>query len=383
MAPSAGKRRTATGRTLGSGLGRRPRQRPEESGSAKRRRPRDSVFIPLLTVWVVVLFLLLMLVFWAKGNPFRSFSARPKVTDTAAVSEPRQAGRTPQERAPAPAASPARPMSAVQKNSAQGGSESKQNPVVASVPKAPPVSPTPPGVPEKPPVGRIALVIDDFGYDVKIARKFINLPFPMTLAVLPHLPHTREVAALAAAHGHEVLLHMPMEPHGYPNNDPGRGALLVAMAPDEMVSRIDKALKEIPSARGVNNHMGSKFTEDPEAMRVVLGHLKARGLYYLDSYTSAHSNALSVARELGLSCIQRDIFLDHEPTEAFIRRQLEELIRLAKLEGRAVAIGHPYPVTLKVLEEKVLDFEKDGIQVVPLKTLLQEAPKENEVKAGA
>ncbi|MEJ5348836.1 MAG: divergent polysaccharide deacetylase family protein [Desulfosoma sp.] len=244
--------------------------------------------------------------------------------------------------------------------------------MVAAVPKPPVEPPVPPTVPEKPALARVALVIDDFGYDLKIARKFINLPLPLTFSVLPHLPHTREVAALAAAHGHEVLIHMPMEPHGYPATNPGKGALLVAMTPQEMVAQIEKALKENPYARGLNNHMGSKFTEDPEAMRVVLQYLKSRGFYYLDSYTSGRSVAVSVAREIGVTCAQRDIFLDHEPTEEFVRRQIAELIRRARVQGEAVAIGHPHPITLKVLQEEAETFQKEGIEIVPLKKLWQE-----------
>jgi len=111
--------------------------------------------------------------------------------------------------------------------------------------------------------------------------------------------------------------------------------------------------------------------------------LKDRGFYYLDSYTSAQSVGLSVAQELGMPCMKRDIFLDHEPTEVFVRRQVEELIRRAKVEGKAVAIGHPHPVTLKVLEQEAGTFEKEGIEVVPLKKLLEGASAENGAKAGA
>jgi len=336
-----------------------------------------------VTVWVVVLFLLVALVFWAKGNPFRPSAIKTKKGSAAVVSVPRPTESPSQEEAPKQPRPPIRSPEERPEKPAGEGEVSKERAVVASVPAPPAPPPAVPMPPEKPPVARVALVIDDFGFDMKIARKFIKVPLPLSFSVLPHLAHTREVAALAAAQGHEVLVHMPMEPHSYPTSDPGRGALLLAMTPQEMVSRLDQALAENPYARGINNHMGSKFTENPHAMRIVLGHLKERGLYFLDSYTSSDSAAPTVARELGMPCLKRDIFLDHEPNEKFVRNQIEELIRRAKIEGYAVAIGHPHAVTLKVLLEEAPRFEKEGIEVVPLKKLLEEVPIENGVKAGA
>uniref|UniRef100_A0A832A1W7 Divergent polysaccharide deacetylase family protein n=1 Tax=Desulfacinum infernum TaxID=35837 RepID=A0A832A1W7_9BACT len=378
MASTQGKKRPA-GAPVRGAAAQRSRRSPAGSAGAQRKQPKDSVFLPLVTVWVVILFLLVTLLYWTRGNPFRAVPSGVKGKETASVAVPR-----PEKQASSEKPSPAKRSNAeTEEDDSRDGEKPKGNAVVASVPSVPPGPPVAPVPPKKPPVARVALVIDDFGHDVKIARKFIHLPLPMTFSVLPHLPHTEEVAALAAAHGHEVMLHMPMEPHGYPKTDPGRGALLVAMTPQQIVSEIDKALKENPYARGINNHMGSKFTEDPQAMKIVLRHLKDRGFYYLDSYTSPHSVGLSVAQELGMPCMKRDIFLDHEPTEAFVRRQVEELIRRAKVEGQAVAIGHPHPVTLKVLEQKAETFEKEGIEVVPLKKLLEGAATENGATAGA
>ncbi len=369
MATTQGKRPISTGKRTGALLGQRTRRGAATSGQTGRKAPKESVFVPLLTVWIVVLLILLTLVFWAKGNPFRTSSVEIKGKQAAQVSVP--SSQTQPPRAATPVTSN-RPLEEEAPKTPRPKADSQEPSVVAAVPKPPVEPPVPPTVPEKPAVARVALVIDDFGYDLKIARKFINLPLPLTFSVLPHLPHTREVAALAAAHGHEVLVHMPMEPHGYPAANPGKGALLVAMTPQEMVAQIEKALKENPYARGLNNHMGSRFTENPEAMRVVLQYLKSRGFYYLDSYTSGRSVAVSVAREIGVTCGQRDIFLDHEPTEEFVRRQIAELIRRAKVQGEAVAIGHPHPATLKVLQEEAETFEKEGIEIVPLRKLWQE-----------
>lgn len=377
MTATQGKRRSTTGPRTRIGSRRRPRT--GASASSARKPGKESVFVPLLTVWIVALFLLVTLVLWTKGNPFHRSAKGSKETRTAAVSLPSSQGPTPQEKKPAV---PERPFQEEAFQAARPNGRLQETPAVASVPKTPPGPVMPPTVPKKPAVGRVALVIDDFGHDLAMARKFIDLSLPVTFSVLPHLPHTREVAALAAAHGHEVLLHMPMEPHDYPKTNPGPGALLVAMTPQQMVAEIDKALKENPYARGVNNHMGSKFTEDLEAMRVVLQHLRSKDFYFLDSYTSGRSAALSVARELGMLCTQRDIFLDHEPTEGFVRRQIGELIRRAKLQGQAVAIGHPHPVTLRVLQEEADSFAKEGIEVVPLKKLLEEPSGKNGAESG-
>lgn len=382
MALTQGKKRPGSGKVLRHGAGRRPRHDTAGSGGNRKTRPRDSVFVPLLTVWIVVLFLLVIVLYWTRGSLFQTAVPGTKRMETAAaVPVPERQASSPKDSSPA--SSLGSSAGETREKKGHEGQTPKGGAVVASVPKVAPEPPAAPLPPEKPPAGRAALVIDDFGYDLKIARKFINLPLAMTFSVLPHLPHTEEVAALASRHGHEVLLHMPMEPHGYPKSDPGRGALLVAMTPQAMVAEIDKALKENPYARGINNHMGSKFTEDAEAMTVVLRHLKERGFYYLDSYTSPHSVGMAVARDLGMPCLKRDIFLDHELTEDFVRRQVAELIRRAKIEGRAVGIGHPHPVTLKVLEQEAETFEKEGIEIVPLKKLLDGPAVANGAKAGA
>ncbi|ROQ91078.1 divergent polysaccharide deacetylase family protein [Desulfosoma caldarium] len=379
MASAQGKRRSTLKNRTRSGSGQRPRTGASAVGSSARKPARESVFVPLLTVWIVALFLLVTLILWAKGNPFYRSDRSGKETRTAAVSLPSSQAPALQKKKPTVLNRPSKEDRSKPTGFHEGA---KDAPAVASVPKTPPGPLLPSPVPKKPAVGRVALVIDDFGQDLAMARKFINLAVPVTFSVLPHLPHTREVAALAAAHGHEVLLHMPMEPYGYPKINPGQGTLLVAMTPQQIVTEIDKALRENPYARGINNHMGSRFTEDPEAMRVVLQHLKSKDFYFLDSYTSGQSAALSVARELGMACARRDIFLDHEPTEEFVRRQVLKVIRRAKLQGQAVAIGHPHAVTLKVLQQEADTFAKEGLEVVPLKKLLEEPSRENGAESG-
>lgn len=199
--------------------------------------------------------------------------------------------------------------------------------------------------------GLLAIVIDDMGQDLRYARELAALPFPVTFSVLPGTPHNREVAALAARSGRELLLHLPMEPKGWPGINPGPGALFTFMVPDEMRRVLAADLAEIPGAVGVNNHMGSRFTSDADGMAVVLDELRARGLFFLDSLTAQSSTAVRLAREMGLPVYRRSVFLDNVRDVGAITRQLEKATRSAAATGQAVAIGHPYPETLEALKQ--------------------------------
>jgi polysaccharide deacetylase 2 family uncharacterized protein YibQ len=216
----------------------------------------------------------------------------------------------------------------------------------------------------------VSIVIDDFGVDLEIARKFATLPFPINFSILPHQRYSRAIARLAHAHNHEVLLHLPMEPQGFPKVNPGKGALLLSMSNGRMKKALQSSLDSHPYISGVNNHMGSRFTEHEHSMEVVLKELKRKGLYFLDSRTSKRTLGLSLAQKLRVPSAGRDIFLDHVRTETFIRSQIKKLIRKAKVQGRAIGIGHPYDVTLRVLTHEAGRFRQQNIEVIPLKTLI-------------
>lgn len=215
------------------------------------------------------------------------------------------------------------------------------------------------------PLAKVAIIIDDFGQDIKIAEKFLTIPMPITFSVMPFRPHSQEIVRLVHSHGHEVMLHVPMEPLSYPKTDPGRGALLVSMSPQEIRKTLQAALDAYPQVAGVNNHMGSRFTEHPESMRIVLQELNQRGLYFLDSFTTDRSIGYSLARTLHIPSARRDIFLDHEPTASFTRSQINKLIQKAKIQGSAVAIGHPHPSTYRVLCEEADRFRQEHVAIVP------------------
>lgn len=219
--------------------------------------------------------------------------------------------------------------------------------------------------------GRVAIVIDDMGEDMASIMRLLKLDATVTVAVLPYLAHSKDVANLAHEGGLEVLLHVPMEPKNMEANDPGKGALLVNMATKDVRSVLIADMDAVPYITGVNNHMGSRFTEDASLMKEVLAVVKERGLFFLDSKTTGKSKALSAAREAGVRSIGRDVFLDNEQDKEYILGQMRELIVIAKKRGKAIAIGHPHAETLSALEEMIPEFKREGIEIVRVEELLE------------
>jgi hypothetical protein len=213
-------------------------------------------------------------------------------------------------------------------------------------------------------------VIDDVGNDAGLAERLLLLPVPLTLAVLPRLPHSRDYGG-AAARGKEVLLHLPMEPEGYPAVDPGPGALLTGMGSSALLAALAENLDGVPGAIGVNNHMGSRFTARETGMETLLAALGARGLFFLDSRTTAATVAVAVATRVGTPVISRDIFLDGDEDPGLISRRWRDAVRLAETRGHAVVIGHLRPATVAFVEERVRAADWGRAIPVTLSTLLQ------------
>ncbi|MBA2847833.1 divergent polysaccharide deacetylase family protein [Thermosulfuriphilus ammonigenes] len=233
--------------------------------------------------------------------------------------------------------------------------------------------PPPPERPiKKPPPIRvklpeISIVIDDMGYNNGLDQAFIDLPYPLTFSFLPYGPHTQELARLAKAKGHEILLHLPMESSS--GTPPGPGALYVYMDGQEIARILQEDLNRVPGVMGVNNHMGSRFTANPVKMRLLLLEIKRRGLIFLDSRTTAETVGYRLARELGIPSAERRVFLDHTVNKKAIRHELKRLIVLARSEGKAVAIGHPHKETLEVLKKELPRLKKKA-RLVPLSQVL-------------
>ncbi len=225
-----------------------------------------------------------------------------------------------------------------------------------------------PLIPKEPP--KVAIVIDDMGQDLKKLNQLIQLHAPITIAVIPNLRYSKETSDKANGKGLEVLLHLPMEPKDLKDNNPGKGALFTNMTPDEIRNEMERDFKSVPNAIGVNNHMGSKFTENEALMKTVLQVVKKKDMFFLDSRTSSNSVAGKVAREIGVRNADRNVFLDNTRDDKYIKGQIAQLVATAKKRGKAIAIGHPYPETIKALKETVSKLNDSGVKVVKLSEIV-------------
>lgn len=217
---------------------------------------------------------------------------------------------------------------------------------------------------------RLAIIMDDLGHELRTARKLLDIPLHVTFAILPYPSQAVSVSRLAHRHGREVMLHIPMEPHGYPAINPGPEALLHTMNGDDLQAQLNAWLDLFPEAVGGNNHMGSLLTEQPDSMTAVLQVMRQRGLFFVDSRTSAASVAVSEARRQGVPVTLRDVFLDNVREVPLIAREIKKLAGVARRRGSAVGICHPYPETLEALRQEAEVLREQGIDVVPVSQLL-------------
>jgi polysaccharide deacetylase 2 family uncharacterized protein YibQ len=211
--------------------------------------------------------------------------------------------------------------------------------------------------------GRLALVIDDFGYSSDTIASFAAMPVPVTFAVLPYRPHSNEAASKALSSGHQVMLHLPMEPLSAAEQSEA-STITVAMSDQEIRDMTAKAIKAVPGLVGVNNHQGSRATADSRVMRAALAVIKANNLFFVDSRTSGNSVAADTARQAGLRTGSNDIFLDGQNDVEYIRGQLWAAARIAARNGSAIAIGHARPATAVALREAIPELEAAGIKFV-------------------
>jgi polysaccharide deacetylase 2 family uncharacterized protein YibQ len=224
---------------------------------------------------------------------------------------------------------------------------------------------------------RIAIIIDDIGDSLADGRRAVALPAPVTCAILPHTAYARELAQAAHRAGKQVMLHLPMPPDGEVY-DPGPGQIDADMGELEIGMMLAYNLETVPHAAGINNHMGSRLTTQPEPMARLMRALRARGgLFFVDSVTSAASVATDMARRHGVPALRRDVFLDNERNEAAVEQQLELLIHTARRRGRAIGIGHPYPETLAVLERRLPALAGQGVEIVAPSLLIPKTAPED------
>jgi polysaccharide deacetylase 2 family uncharacterized protein YibQ len=220
---------------------------------------------------------------------------------------------------------------------------------------------------------RLAILVDDLGNDSAALSRLLAIREPFSGAVLPALARSRETAEALRAAGKEILLHLPLEPVGGRAN-PGPGLLRTSMPASEIQTLLAADLGEVPGAVGVNNHMGSKATADPAFMDLLMSLLRRRGLFFLDSRTTEWTVAEAAARRHGVPFLSRNVFLDDVPREAAIEEQLTKVVAIARDKGFAVAIGHPHPATISVLERELPRVSSEGITLVRVSDLLSRRP---------
>lgn len=223
----------------------------------------------------------------------------------------------------------------------------------------------------------LTVIIDDLGQNTERDNRVLALPGPVTLAIMPDTPHASDFARQGHRAGKTVILHMPMDPATGP----------YAWHPNtplpELAQRLDAALAKVPHATGLNNHMGSRMTSQAAPMAWLMAELQRRHLFFVDSRTSAATVAAARAQAIGLAHVSRDVFLDDVRTPEAIAGQLQLGIELARRQGSAVLIGHPYPQTLDVLEREIPRLKRLGIELIGLPQMIAERSNQAMLAHGA
>ncbi|MBC7326762.1 divergent polysaccharide deacetylase family protein [bacterium] len=215
---------------------------------------------------------------------------------------------------------------------------------------------------------RIAIVIDDVGYDLPLLEEFLKLNIPLTFSILPNLNNSSVSAQLARRYGRTIILHMPMQAEM--NLPMDENFITVDLTSPEVSSRIERALQSVPGVVGMSNHMGSLATQNEKIMDAVMSTLAKHNLFFLDSLTTPHSVGQKCARNWGVPYLKRDVFLDNEDDPEYILGQLKELVSIALRKGKAIGIGHLKAKTLEALKLALPYFEEKNVKVVPLNELL-------------
>ncbi|MFK8048594.1 MAG: divergent polysaccharide deacetylase family protein [Halioglobus sp.] len=215
----------------------------------------------------------------------------------------------------------------------------------------------------------LVIIIDDIGHHLSPGKAAIDLPGKLNIAILPYTPHAKILAERAHLSGKEIMLHTPMSTIG--SIPLGRGGLTTELSEEEFRNTLAKSLEQIPHVRGINNHMGSDLTQRRLQMGWVMEELQERDLYFVDSRTSHETVAANTAEDYGVPNLSRQVFLDNERSTAAIADKIRELLHLVDTKGMAVAIGHPYPETIRQLREMLPSLEAKGIKLAYVSELFQ------------
>ena len=221
------------------------------------------------------------------------------------------------------------------------------------------------------PLGKIIIVLDDFGYENPLIDKLATFSLSINPSIIPFLPHSQDVLKKAIKYGIDPMLHLPMEPVN-PSLNPGKDAIYVSLSDEEIKKRTEEAIDSLHGIVGVNNHMGSRATASKRVMKDVIDVIKKHNLFFLDSITTPFSVGYIVAKKEGLPLLKRDIFLDNYKEEEYIKKQLDKLIELSMKKGVAVGIGHANKITIETISQYIPIFEQKKIEIISIKKYVGE-----------
>lgn len=219
---------------------------------------------------------------------------------------------------------------------------------------------------------KVAIIIDDIGWNLSLIKEIEEINKPLTLAILPKAPYSLKILNdIKNNKNFEFILHLPLEPSS-PAVCNDKGLIKVNMDKEEIEKTFEDNVKDfLPFVKGVNNHMGSLYTINEEKMEILLSKIKEKNLFFVDSLTNSKSCGYRIAKELGIKTTKRDIFLDISNDSETINSQIDKLIELAKEKGKAIGIGHARKTTLEILKNRISDFEKNSIELVTVSNLLE------------
>lgn len=218
---------------------------------------------------------------------------------------------------------------------------------------------------------KIAIVLDDWGYNLKHIDFIKQIKFPLTISILPFLPYSKQIADEAEKNNLEVIVHLPLEPHNWRKVNVEKKVISTTMKKDEVLKIFNDSFKSVPYAKGISNHMGSKATEDKDLMGIIFSELKKKKMYFLDSFVTPKTICEELAADMNVKFAQRTIFLDNEADSEYINGQLMSLLDHASRHGEAIGIGHDRDMTLKVIKEFLPKINKEKYEVVFVSDLVK------------
>ncbi len=218
---------------------------------------------------------------------------------------------------------------------------------------------------------KVAIVLDDWGYNLKHIDFIKESKFPVTISILPFLPYSKQISEEAEKNNLEIIVHLPLEPQNWRKVNVEKKVILTLMKKDEILKILSDSLKSVPYAKGISNHMGSKATEDKNLMSVIFGELKKRRLYFLDSFVTPKTVCEDLAADMNVKFAQRTIFLDNEADSEYINGQLMSLLDYASRYGDAIGIGHDRDMTLKVIRNFLPKINKEKYEIVFVSDLVR------------